>query len=83
MKRCVAVVIWQPRGSRGEEFSQSTRSEYRGDLGTTCRFPLLLDIDPATPQPQVIRIPANDPSTFDGEELPPLLPHTGGGMGFF
>lgn len=45
-------------------------------------FPLLLDIDPAAAQPQVIRIPSNDPSTFDGEDRPPLIPNTGGG-GFF
>jgi hypothetical protein len=45
------------------------------------KFPLLLDIDPTAAQPQVIRILANDPSTFDGEELPPLFPNTGGGGG--
>ena len=49
------------------------------------KFPLLLDIDPTTPQPQIIRYPANDPSTFDGEETPPLYPsgRGGGGHGFF
>lgn len=45
------------------------------------KFPLLIDIDPATPQPQIIRIPANDPSTFDGEDHPPLYPSTGSGQG--
>ncbi len=65
--------------------SRSLNPDYARSLKATrkldrFKFPLLLDIDSSLPQPQVIRIPANDPSTFDGEELPPLLP---GGGGFF
>ncbi len=44
------------------------------------KFPLLLDIDPSAPQPQVMHILSNDPSTFDGEERPLLLPSGGGGF---
>ena len=45
-------------------------------------FPLIVLIDPAEPQPNVIRIPPNHPSTLDGEELPPIFsPKAGGGGG--
>ncbi len=46
------------------------------------KFPLVIDIDPTAPQPQVIPILSNDPSTIDGEDRPLLLP-SGGGQGFF
>ena len=69
--------------------SRSLNPDYARSLKATqkldrFKFPLVRDVDPVSTQPQVIHIPSNDPATFDGDELPLLLPTgSGGGGGFF